>query len=321
MFLLTALRVAFIAIFLSLFFFVLYLEAHYGDSDPWGGCAYDPGPFCERERHLRFLREPLNSLSDFSFLALGFYLVYQYLVDSFALSTSLSHPSHLSPVPTNLIRRFPSLTLMYGLANILHAVGTFTNHASRCHLGHRLDLTGMWAASFFSSLFSAFKLLNLYAPSLFNTQATPGNDSLPTFFYPLYLMTSWGHWLLSDVHYPHSYEGIEPRLVFLNVGLVAASELPYFLYTRRWNAKHSPSPSDRWVVRPDVIACGVVCIALGAVLGHLDAYKYVCDPDSWVQLHAIWHVLACACLFSMYLFYRWERPPSSAALPKQSKAR
>src|SRR6185437_9337735 len=125
-------------------------------------------------------------------------------------------------------------------------------------------------------------------PSLFSTQSLPSNDSLPTFFFPLFLLSSWSHWLLSDTHYPHSYHSIEPRIVILNIALVAVFEVPYVLAAVRWNRDRArrigEGEAEEWRIPYKVIAVGVGSIAVGAVLGHLDATAVVCSPDSWLQL-------------------------------------
>ena len=39
----------------------------------------------------------------------------------------------------------------------------------------------------------------------------------------------------------------------------------------------------------------------------LDVTRVVCAPDSWLQGHAMWHVLMAAVIGWMYLYYRSER--------------
>ena len=41
----------------------------------WKTWEYDPGPWCEREHTLDLIREPSNSYSDFSFLAVGIFMI------------------------------------------------------------------------------------------------------------------------------------------------------------------------------------------------------------------------------------------------------
>ena len=324
-----AVRGFFVVVWLALLGVVLYLDGSL--VDPWRGCASDVGPFCERERPSSFLRERSNALSDFSFLALGFALsataVEDWLWQSSAAAASVASASGLSlrphSQPANVIRRHPSLTLLYGLANILHAAGTWMNHASRCHLGHRLDLTGMWLVSFFCSLTSVCRLVSLLLPSFCQTSgaAAEGKDVLPTFFYPLYLLAGWLFWLLSDVWYAEgSYDAIEPRLVIANIAIVALAELAYLVLSVQHNRRtHSSQAAERYSGRYDVLAVGAVSIAVGAVLGRLDATGALCWPDSAMQFHAVWHVLACACLGCLYLFYRLEHTPEHSTAARKER--
>jgi len=324
MIVLVALRCFFVVLWLTLLIVVVYLDESW--VDPWRGCASDVGPFCERERPSCFLRERSNALSDFSFLALGFALISTAIEDTFTLNTatiaastaslSLQPHSHSS----NIIRRFPSLTLLYGLANIIHACGTWMNHASRCHPGHRLDLAGMWLVSFFCSLTSLCRLLALVFPAFCQTSGGEDKDVLPTFFYPVYLMAGWLFWLLSDVWYADgSYDAIEPLLVIVNISVVAVAELVYLILTLQHNTRHGQSREARYAGRYDVLAAGAVSIAVGAVLGRLDATGALCWPDSWLQLHAVWHVLACICLACLYLYYRLEHTPDNSVSARKDR--
>ena len=339
-----ALRAVFVGVWLALLALVLYLDATL--VDPWAGCASDVGPFCERERPSRLMRERSNALSDFAFLALGLALTCtaaedtlvpptQYRNDSAAGGSSsstgaLSLLSHSAP--SNAILRYPSLTLLYGLANIVHACGTWLNHSSRCHVGHRLDLCGMWLVSFFCSLTSIARLAALLAPSF--CQSTGGGASgvknvLPTFFFPFYLMAAWAFWLLSDVWYSAgSYDGIEPQLVVFNIALVALAELLYLALTLRHNSRLSHAGAgggtsggqqERYSGRYDVLALGAASIAVGAMLGRLDAEGTICWPDSVWQLHALWHVLACVCLGCLYAYYRLEHTPHISATARKER--
>ncbi|CAF2720849.1 unnamed protein product [Rotaria sp. Silwood2] len=119
-------------IFFLLLIGVIVLDRYLIDRSPWlhfesstkqrtGGI-----PFCEHDRAGNVLRERANSLSDFSFLAVGFYM----LVRSIE-SQKESRAKHTI------------LSTINGIANCGHAIGSELKHAGRCQLGHRLDLTGM----------------------------------------------------------------------------------------------------------------------------------------------------------------------------------
>ena len=345
MFIVLALRSVVVVVWLSLLVVVLLLDSHL--VDPWHGSSVDVGPFCERARPFRLLGERSNALSDFAFLALGFALLCTAIEDALRVgsgapngraTSSLALRPH--PQPANLIRRYPSLTALYGAANVIHACGTFFNHSCRCHFGHRLDLAGMWLVSFWCSLHSLCRLLSLLMPDFCQTGSSGADvkDVLPTFFYPLYLMAGWAFWLMSDVWYVDgSYDGREPLLVVANIAIVAVAEAAYLLLTHTHNTRaarsapgssssqhpssppHPCSSAERYVGRYDVLAVGCASIGLGAVLGRLDATGAVCWPDSWLQLHAVWHVLAGACLGCLYLYYRWEEVPQLSVAARKER--
>ena len=58
-----------------LFTVIKYAENVEGENI-WKDWEYDPGPWCERERTLSFIREPANSYSDFSFLFVALFMIY-----------------------------------------------------------------------------------------------------------------------------------------------------------------------------------------------------------------------------------------------------
>jgi hypothetical protein len=45
-------------------------------------------------------------------------------------------------------------------------------------------------------------------------------------------------------------------------------------------------------------------ITLGAVFSVLDVTRTWCDPHSWLQGHALWHLLSAASLYALFRFYR-----------------
>ena len=95
----------------------------------WGEA--DPGPWCEHDRGSNsFLRERCNALTDLSFLGCALWMQRCGLVDS-------ETKEELS------LRHFPGRSLLCGALNLLHFLGTFSNHACRCHTGHVLDVLGM----------------------------------------------------------------------------------------------------------------------------------------------------------------------------------
>ncbi|CAF4515391.1 unnamed protein product [Rotaria sp. Silwood1] len=126
-------RSFFILLFVILFVGVLILDWYFADTTPWSHYesstqqSINGVPFCEHDRPRNFLRERANSLSDFSFLGVGFYMLVQ------SIETK-----------SNSFTKTIILSVINGLINCVHAFGSWLNHACRCQFGHRLDVTGMW---------------------------------------------------------------------------------------------------------------------------------------------------------------------------------
>jgi hypothetical protein len=51
------------------------------------------------------------------------------------------------------------------------------------------------------------------------------------------------------------------------------------------------------------LGCGAGLMAVAFVIWFVDRERLVCDPDSWIQGHAFWHVLGALAAASLYLSY------------------
>ena len=180
-----SIRMFFVLLFAILLISVVVLDHYMAGTSPWSHFESSTKqrvngiPFCEHDRSTHLLRERANSLSDFSFLAVGFYM----LVRSFENQKQTSAKNTV-------------LSMINGVANCGHAAGSWLNHSCRCQLGHRLDLTGMWLIIAFISLYSL-------------TRRAYIRTYMFTF---LFLIIGYGLWLISDVYYPESYENREKIL-------------------------------------------------------------------------------------------------------------
>ena len=120
-------------IFFGLLSLVLFLDNQ--TSGYWRHLLIDPlenevPPWCEADRGPdRFLREPANALTDFAYFAVGLYALY--LVGQWKIGET-KHPD-------NFLGTHPGFVGVWGICNILHACGSFWNHACRCHSGHHYD--------------------------------------------------------------------------------------------------------------------------------------------------------------------------------------
>ena len=265
-------RTCCLLLFLTLLIGVIVLDGYLVGARPWinfesstkqriGGV-----PFCEHDRADNLLRERANSLSDFSFLAVGFYMLVQ------SIENGRTHHAKTTILST-----------VNGIANCGHAMGSWLNHACRCQLGHRLDLTGMWLIICFIALYSLTRRARI-------------RTQIFTF---VFLVIAYLLWIVSDVYYPESYENREK---ILTAGLVII-----FFLSECLQMKSRPITKKQI----KLLGLATVTLAVGATCGHLDATKIVCWPHSWFQLHAIWHICAAGAVLAVYQYFRCEKPVSA----------
>jgi len=61
------------------------------------------------------------------------------------------------------------------------------------------------------------------------------------------------------------------------------------------------------------LALAVGILALGFAIWTLDITRIVCSAGSWLQGHAIWHVLGAVASWQLYMYYRSEESRSAIA--------
>merc|ERR1711865_774919 len=214
-------------------------------TDIWAGSIPDPGPWCEADRPSAFLREPSNALSDFAYLWLGFWF----------LSNAWSD-AHQTAAGLGVLAVQPTVGVIGALANCGHFLGSFVNHACRCHTGHVLDVFGMYAAIWFltSLAFSQWQGLNVRSFSIL-------------YVCPLPLC-----WICSQFYYSDpAREPMENGVVTTMVVLIAVC-----FY--------------RLGISKDTIGKILLLMLFGKVAQELDIRRIYCEPSSMIQGHAVWHV-------------------------------
>jgi len=277
-------------IFVSVLWAVSSLSEHFRNRGIWQN--WEPSGdmyfWCEEDRISNFVREPSNAWSDFSFLFVGLVMLYYGISDMFFQSQIC--------FSKNMLMDHPILSFISGTANIIHAVGTFTNHACRCWPGYQMDVTGMYLVLLFPSVIN---FLHIYRNKI------RGSDSPPSPSQPHLTSTStttaaiiiavlcylgFGFLLFLSTYFIE-----DPGfIVAFTIAVITAS----FLY--RW--RHE-------IDVPRHISLLVICVGfllLGYLLWLADRLRLVCSPTSPLQLHALWHVSTAFSLLALYLHQRSE---------------
>jgi len=260
--------------------------------------SYDPGPWCEQERTADFLREPSNALSDFAFLAVGLYMIHHSFVDyghslvrtELGFQAATRRGGAAPPPATGLMREFPFISFLWGVVNIVHFVGTFSNHASRTHLAHVLDVIGMCSVEWFRAVYLIVRVLDLQYSVRKNLNHYILGSSV-VFMLGMVVIVRF-----SDLHYANADCG--QREVLMLGSLITLSVVclvTYAVRTRTYMEHNNHA-----------LAVSVGLLLVGVGFHRADLAKIGCYPTSIFQLHALWHLMTAGALLCGYHYLRSE---------------
>jgi Ceramidase len=167
----------------------------------------------------------------------------------------------------------PQAAAVFGLTAIFVGLGSVLLHATLTLWGQFFDVMGMY-------LTSGFMLVSAIAR---------WRDSSARGAVALYLAVV-GALLVVLYLVP------EVRRSLFAVVLIAAITLELIFARPR-----------RLAVRLSYYLAGIVTKAVAFTIWNLDQHGIVCQPESMIQGHAIWHVLGATSLWLTFLYYRSER--------------
>lgn len=173
---------------------------------------------------------------------------------------------------SNLLMQHRGLIGLFSLALVLIGVGSAFYHASLSFYGQFVDVFGMYLIATFMVMYSLARMYGRVRLMIVLYLVV----NLALIFLLLYVPTlrryAFGFWLLLGL-------GLEYR------------------YTRQTHVQINLKPLQH----------GLVYMALAFGIWLLDISKTVCFAASWLQGHAVWHILGAISAFHLYLYYRSEQ--------------
>jgi len=195
----------------------------------------------------------------------------------------------------NLVSEYPLISIIWGILNVIHAVGTFSNHACRCHVGHKWDVIGMCLIVYYLVLYNMGRILNRIRP------IRNWLNQLVIIFFLLFLIGFIIIYSLSDLFY--SDQHCEFREATMLGSLIVINFLLILYYER----------SHQIIINRKYFQIAFISL-IGGFASHLmDKKKVFCNPISLYQGHSVWHLLTSSAMLSVYFYLRSEEagPPSS----------
>jgi hypothetical protein len=168
----------------------------------------------------------------------------------------------------------PIWSFWYGSAMLVTFLGSTFFHASLTRSGEALDLAGVYAAVLLPGFFNLHRIGTLWK-----------RQRIAAF--PFLLV--WGIvWITSSL----LIFTVSSRVIVL-AALLLIGISGFVLWLRVHPRK------GWWFAGSSILVTGIA-----ATFFVFDIRKVGCDPQSWYQAHALWHLLSCAAALTYYGFMR-----------------
>jgi len=175
---------------------------------------------------------------------------------------------------TNLMRSQWLYPGIYAYAATLIGLGSMLYHASMVFHAQVADILGMYLLSTFMMLYNLSRAFKLKGWAFFGSFVGI-NIALGI------ISTAWP---------------VSRRSIFIAIlVLILLSEL----LARRMVSAH---------LSLKVLVAALASLMVACASWLLDTNGIICMPDSWLQLHSLWHIGMAATIWFLYLYYRSERP-------------
>lgn len=294
--------------------------------DGWGTPAENEQAIGEVSRWCErvdggFLREPINTLGNLGFVALGLAM----------FVTLMRDVAGRTPRVNAFIGHQP-IVLMYAAAAVFLGPGSMVMHGTHTRFGAWLDNVSMVAFILIPWLFNLARLSGWSTRTVMQTYAGLLVGYAAGFWFAgpdlgigLDLFgLSIGLWIITEVLYRwwsptarvwSGFVGFGVALVF---GITPATMLQHpgeywwvvLFWLPGWFATGSAAGRRRytpWFWIGMLSFVGAYAIWLTGTPDHP-----ACDPDSLIQAHAIWHLLTAFSTWSFFLYFRTEQPVATS---------
>ena len=221
--------------------------------------------YCEFNHVERFFHQSMNTYSNLAYFFFGI-LICQIAFNDYK-NQGLNG--------LNRMEQFPMMSVLMGFCFIYLSFGSAFFHASLTWAGQRVDMNGTYSISIILASIGIYHVFyRLELPNKAKNLIVMILLLLIMLFYKIALMVS------SSL--------LVPILILLLLLLIGIN---YIQFRKK---------------RSLVLAIlSFVLIIVAIKIRTLDVQKIGCDPDSWYQGHAVWHLLTGLSSFCSYAFFRF----------------
>jgi len=253
---------------------IFFLNKLFYPSHFWDAFPFHPGVntwFCEYTDMHKLVRQPINTFTN------AWYLVNSIFFFSKGLQDYKRHK------PYNLITANPFYSLLFGGISMYTFVCSTFFHASLIEVASTLDFSAVYSISLFPLMYLTHRLwMNIIGVSS-EIKHLKSMGFLISIFTILYLLLTFA------VPMKHIHETV---LVFIIcTGLMGI-----------WLERKEPGRTNRFYLNMTLLF-----IAIAILFFKLDMMKVLCQPESFLQPHSIWHLCNGIAILYFYLYIRSEK--------------
>lgn len=177
-----------------------------------------------------------------------------------------------SPTRSNLLAQRRTYGMVYAFAAILIGLGSWFYHASLTFVGQWFDVMGMYLLGTFMVLYNV-------------TRLRPLSNRVFVVSYALFNLALGFSLIVAPALRRYLFGGLLLVTIALEVSI------------RRRHVTH---------IRTVYFIAALLIYVLAQIIWTLDLNHILCDPNSLLQGHAVWHVLTAISTGLLYLYYRSE---------------
>jgi predicted membrane channel-forming protein YqfA (hemolysin III family) len=243
----------------------------YLDGTVWDGMTLSKSAltaeYCEFSHVDKLFHQSMNTYSNVAYFFFGVLIV------QIALADYKNRGTHT----LNRLAQFPLLSAFMGACFIYLSFGSAFFHASLTWAGQRMDMNGTYSLSI------ALLGIGLYHV-FYKIQLTDAAKQLWIAALSVLVLA------FIKIHLMVSSSILLPVLILVNLLLTLIHYVQF--------------PKERFLLLPIL---SLVLMVIAVKIRTLDVQKIGCDPDSWYQGHALWHLLTAMGSFCHYSFFRFTK--------------
>lgn len=227
--------------------------------------------FCEHTDMSATIRQPLNTFSNFIYWMVGVAILRRGWKDQ---SKSKRY---------NLVCANPFYSITLGCIMLYIFCASTFFHSSLISFASRLDFSSVYSLSLFPLMYFTHRvwLLSIDVPS--NVRHTKSTTTVIAFFTTAYLLLTF--------FLPHGTENY-------TVLSIIATIIVFGIIVE----KRDPGKTNKYYLMASIGSILIAVMWFG-----FDVYKVLCDENSWIQPHSLWHLFAGISVFYFYMYIRSEK--------------